>query len=174
MAIWPFQPSRASRDAERLLAAVTQASRRPALFGAGRIPDTLEGRFEAMAVHGALALIRLERDPGAGPLAQLFTDRLFRGFDAGLREAGVGDLSVPKRMRRLAGDFYGRLSAYSGAIGGDDEAALARVLGRNVFVDEGHAFAPSLAKYVLSAAQAQAQAPVEALFSASGWPQIPA
>ena len=53
MPIWPFHRSRADEDAESLLAAVTQASRRPALFGEGRIPDTLEGRFELMTVHGA-------------------------------------------------------------------------------------------------------------------------
>lgn len=171
MAIWPFQPSRASQDAARLLAAVTEASRRPFLFASGRIPDTLEGRFEAMTIHGALALIRLNADPAAGPLAQAFADQLFRAFDAGLREAGVGDLSVPKRMRRLAGDFYGRLKAYTAAIEVGDAAALALALGRNVFSDEGHAFTPALAAHVLTAARAQAQAPVDALFSADAWPQ---
>jgi cytochrome b pre-mRNA-processing protein 3 len=116
MAIWPFQPSRADRDAQRLLAAVMQASRRPALFAPGRIADTLEGRFEAVALYGALALIRLRADPGAAALGQEFTDRLFRALDSGLREAGVGDLVVPKRMRALAGAFYGRLDAYGAAI----------------------------------------------------------
>lgn len=173
MAIWPFQPSRANRDAERLLDAVTQASRRPVLFGPRRIPDTLEGRFEALALHGVLALLRLREDAGAAPLAQEFTDKLFRLLDAGLREAGVGDTAVPKRMQKLAGRFYGRLDAYAAAITSGDNAALAAALGRNVFADEAHAFAPMLAQYVLTAAQAQAQTPSDALFSASGWPAPP-
>src|SRR5687768_56804 len=102
MAIWPFRPSRASQDAERLLEAVTAASRRPALFAPGRIPDTLEGRFEMLSLSAALAMLRLRADAGAAPLAQSFADRLFRSIDAGLREAGVGDTAVPKRMQKLA------------------------------------------------------------------------
>lgn len=170
MAKWPFKPSRANEDAVRLLEAVTQASRRPALYAAGRIPDTLEGRFEAMALNGALVLIRLSSDDGARPLAQLFTDKLFRVFDAGLREAGVGDLTVPKRMRKLASEFYGRLDAYRSAIVAGDRTALGSALGRNIFADEAHAFAAVLADHVLAAAHTQAEAPVDALFSADGWP----
>jgi cytochrome b pre-mRNA-processing protein 3 len=169
MAKWPFKPSRASQDAARLLEAVTDASRGPALYGAGRIPDTLDGRFEAMALHGALALIRLSADAGAAPLAQDFTDKLFRAFDAGLREAGVGDTAVPKRMRKLAGDFYGRLDVYRSAIAAGDRTALAAALGRNIFADEAHAFSQALAGYVLGIARAQAEAPVDALFVANGW-----
>jgi cytochrome b pre-mRNA-processing protein 3 len=157
----------------RLLEAVTEASRRSALFAAGRIPDTLEGRFEAMALYGSLALIRLRADEGAAPLAQTFADTLFRAFDAGLREGGVGDLSVPKRMRALAASFYGRLSVYGAAIEAGDPAPLAAALGRNVFADEAHAFAPVFAEHVLAVARTQAEAPVDALFSASGWPQFP-
>lgn len=174
MAIWPFQPSRASQDAARLLDAVTQASRRPALFGAGRIPDTLEGRFEALALHGALAMIRIRADEGAAPLAQVFADRFFRAVDAGLRESGVGDTAVPKRMQKLAGAFYGRLEAYGGAIAAGDAAALTAAVGRNVFADEAHAFAPALAAHMLDAAGHQAQAPVDALFSPAGWPPLAA
>jgi cytochrome b pre-mRNA-processing protein 3 len=170
MARWPFQSSRASLDAALLLKAVTEASRRPALFGPGRIPDTLEGRFEAMALHGALALIRLNAETGAAPLAQEFADQLFRAFDAGLREAGVGDLAVAKRMRGLASAFYGRLEAYAGPIGRGDGAALGAALGRNVFADEAHPFSPVLADHALAVVQAQAAAPPESLFSPQGWP----
>jgi len=157
-----------------LLDAVTDASRQPALFAAGRIPDTLEGRFEALALHGALAMIRVRADEGAAPLGQAFADRLFRAIDAGLREAGVGDTAVPKRMQKLAGAYYGRLEAYGAAIEGGDSAALAAALGRNVFADEAHAFAPSLAAHVLGVARSQAQTPLAALFSPDGWPQLAA
>lgn len=171
MGIWPFQPSRANQDADRLLEAVTEASRRPALFAAGRIPDTMEGRFEAMTLHGALALIRLRSDPGAKPLAQAFTDKLFRLFDAGLRESGVGDLAVSKQMRKLAGSFYGRLDAYSGAITAGDNAALAEALSRNV-LGEGSPFAAPLAEYAVAMAQAQASQPLDSLIVAEGWPAL--
>jgi cytochrome b pre-mRNA-processing protein 3 len=172
MAIWPFQSSRASQDARLLLTAVTDASRRPSLFGPGRIPDTLEGRFEAMALYGTLAMARLQSDPGAAPLAQEFADQLFRAFDAGLREAGVGDLTVPKRMHRLAGAFYGRLEAYAGAIRAGGGSPLAAVLGRNIFADEAHSYAAVLADHVQQVARTQAQAPLETLFSSAGWPAL--
>ena len=168
MPVWPFKRSKADVDAERLLEAVTQASRQPALFGEGRIPDTLEGRFELMAVNASLALLRRRRAPGARPLAQAFTDKLFRLWDAGLREDGVGDLVVPKRMRKLAGSFYGRLDAYGAAL--SDPDALTAALGRNVFGVEDPTFAFALARYVADLGKAQAGAELDALFTPEGWP----
>jgi cytochrome b pre-mRNA-processing protein 3 len=173
MAIWPFRRSKADLDAARLLTTVTNASRKPAFFGAGRVADTLEGRFELMTLNASLALIRLRADPGVALLAQAFADQLFAQFDAGLREEGVGDTSVPKRMHRMAGAFYGRLDAYAAAIGADDPEALAAALARNVFAAEAHTFAPLLAGYALAAAGLQAPAPVEVLMSAEGWPAPP-
>ena len=172
MGIWPFRPSRADLDAARLLQAVQAASRRPAFFGDSRIPDTLEGRFELMALNGALALIRLKSEPGAAPLAQAFTDRMFSSFDAGLREAGVGDLSVPKQMRKLAGGFYGRLNAYAEALGENDQDAAASAIGRNVFASERHPFAGALAVYAVRAMEAQARLGLDRLLDGEGWPPL--
>jgi cytochrome b pre-mRNA-processing protein 3 len=173
MAIWPFRRSKADIDAARLLTLVTSASRKPAFFGAGRLADTLDGRFELMTLNAVLALIRLRAEDGAGPLAQAFTDQLFRQFDAGLREEGVGDTSVPKRMHRMAGAFYGRLEAYAAALGARDGDGLAAALSRNALGADGHPYAPALAQYALTAARQQAQAPLDALFSAEGWPAPP-
>lgn len=168
--VWPFRRSRADEDAEKLLSAVTQVSRQPGFYGPGRVPDTLEGRFELMTLHAALALIRLRVDPGAGPLAQAFTDKLFRQFDAGLREDGVGDLTVPKKIRKLASDFYGRLDAYSAAA--QDQAALSEAIARNV-LGEGAPFAPKLAQYASEVTKRQAETPVEGLFRLDGWGMAP-
>ena len=101
MPAWPFSPSRARTDADQLLHQVTTASRNAALFGEGRVPDTLDGRFEVVALHAALALVRLRQAPEAEALAQAFVDALFRHLDSGLREDGVGDLAVPKRVLKL-------------------------------------------------------------------------
>jgi cytochrome b pre-mRNA-processing protein 3 len=169
MRIWPFRASRAEEDAERLLEAVMAASRRPAWFGAGRTPDTMEGRFEVMAVNAGLALVRLRAAPDAEPLAQSFTDKLFRHFDAGLREAGVGDTTVPKKMRGLAGSFYGRLQAYSAALKAED-GDLAGALARNLGAPE--AFAERLATHLRETARRQAEAPVSALMDGAGWPEF--
>lgn len=169
MRIWPFRPSRAEEDADRLLEAVLAASRRPAWFGEGRIGDTMEGRFEAMAVNAVLAQMRLQAEPGAEPLAQSFTDKLFRHFDAGLREAGVGDTTVPKKMKGLAASFYGRLQAYGAALQADGEG-LAAALVRNVNISEP--FAARLATHMQQTAGRQAEAPVSALMGPAGWPGL--
>lgn len=170
---WPFSRSRSGTDAARLLAAVEAASRRPAFYGPGRVADTLEGRFELLALNAALALLRLKADPGAQPLTQDFTDRFFRSIDAGLRESGVGDLSVPKKMRLLAGEFYGRLSAYAGALEARDGAALTAAVARNIVTTEaGQPFAAQLAAYAAATARQQAAAPLETLLSVEGWPGL--
>lgn len=168
MPIWPFHRSRANEDAKALLSAVTQASRRPEFYADGRIPDTMQGRFELIAVHGVLAMLRLQSDAGARPLAQAFADGLFSSIDAGLREAGTGDTAVPKRMHRLAGDFYGRLEAYRAALA--DLAALETALARNVWRLGSHPFAAPLAQHVAEVARAQADAPISAMFTTEGWP----
>jgi cytochrome b pre-mRNA-processing protein 3 len=170
--VWPFRRSRADEDADRLLSAVTQVSRQPGFYGEGRTPDTLEGRFELMTLHAALVLIRLKGDPGLEPLSQAFTDQLFRQFDAGLREDGVGDTSVPKKMRKLAADFYGRLDAYARPIEAGDPAALAAALERNILGD-GASFAPVLAAYAAEVTRRQAGAPVEDLMRLDGWAVAP-
>ncbi|MBN8608187.1 MAG: ubiquinol-cytochrome C reductase [Caulobacterales bacterium] len=170
MPIWPFKRSRADEHAELLLDAVIRASRQPTLFGEGRTPDTLEGRFEVVALHAGLALVRLQAEPGAETLTQAFTDKLFRYLDAGLREDGVGDLVVPKRMRKLAGAFYGRLEAYTAALKAEDRAALAAAIRRNVLGVEGASFAMDVAGYLRQAAEQQAKADISALLGDAGWP----
>ncbi len=168
MSIWPFRRNQASADAALLLAAVVSASRRAGFYGVGKVPDTLEGRFELLTLHASLALARLKQTPEAEPLAQAFTDKLFRHIDSGLREAGVGDLIVPKRMRRLAGDFYGRLVAYGAALG--DPSALAEAAGRNILGEAGdHDFATRLGAYAARLGGRQGAAPVRALLEGGGW-----
>lgn len=168
MSIWPFGRNQANLDAAALLEAVVTASRRPQFFGPGQVPDTLEGRFELLTLHAALALVRLKASPEAQPLAQAFTDLLFRHLDSGLREAGVGDTTVPKKMRRLAGDFYGRLEAYAASL--RDRNALADAIGRNVLGDGGDgAFAQRLAGYAATLAAAQGQVSPQALVTSDAW-----
>lgn len=174
MPVWSFTRSPATSDAARLLSAVEAASRRPGFFGAGRVADTLEGRFELLALNAALALLRLKADPASAPLAQAFVDQFFRSIDAGLRESGVGDLTVPKKMRLAAGAFYGRLTVYGDAIAAQDLAALTAAVSRNIVAPEAQSFAPNLAAYAMEAARLQGAAPLENLFSREGWPDLPA
>ncbi len=166
---WWRARTRLHADAARLAARTAEAGRAPSLFGPNRTPDTLDGRFEMAVLHAVLALRRLQREPRLAPLAQAFSDRFFRNLDAGLREAGVGDLTVPKTIKKLARAFYGRLGAYDSALKGGDEVALAEALARNVWNGAGHPFALPLARRALALDAALAAAPIEALFETPIW-----
>lgn len=128
------RPTKLRTSAARALDHARQAARAPELYGEGRIPDTLDGRFESMVLHVALLLERLRGEgKDAAALSQEIFDQLFREFDAALREMAVGDLTVPKRIRRMGDAAYGRFRAYRDALASDDSDALADTLARNVF-----------------------------------------
>lgn len=98
------------------------------------VRDDFEGRFERLCLITTLVLRRLRELPKpAAEIAQKLVDRLFADLDDGLRRAGIGDLSVPKRMKKLAQGFYGRAEAYTAALDGKDNQALRLALSRNLF-----------------------------------------
>ena len=109
---------------------IVAAARRPALYTDCGVPDDLDGRFEMMVLHGDLLLRRLN-GAGATDLAQDVIDRLFEGFDDGLREMSISDIGVAKRMTKFAGAYFGRVGAYGPALEAGDETALATALARN-------------------------------------------
>jgi cytochrome b pre-mRNA-processing protein 3 len=166
-----FGKSAANEAADRILTSVMQAARDPDLYGDDGAPDTLDGRFEMATAFAVLALLRLKASPEAERVSQAFTDKLFRHFDAGLREAGVGDLSVARRMKGLAGAFYGRLAAYQAAI--DSEAAFAEALGRNIWNAPDVAPARALGRRLRTLHAAQADRPPQALEETSAWMVAP-
>jgi len=165
-------------QAQRLHETVVQVSRQPVFFGPGKVADTLQGRLEVVSLHAALALLRLQSEPqpagrsganGAGALGQLFTDILFRSLDAGLREAGVGDLTVPKKMRGIAQRFYGRLNAYGAALREPEDAALAKAIGRILWGEEAHPCAAGFARYMRDLHSALASRSLAELDRLDGW-----
>ena len=126
----------------------------PALYLGYGVPDTFEGRFEMLVLHGALTTRRIELLPAPGPdLAQDLTDGIFRALDATLREMGVGDVTVPKKMKKHAESYAGRAFSYFSALQAQDENALRLALARNVYGDEARAASPEggrLAAYALA------------------------
>jgi cytochrome b pre-mRNA-processing protein 3 len=102
------------------------------------VPDTVEGRFDLVSLHVALLIRRLRTDgEAAGPaLAQAVFDAMFADMDVNLREMGVSDLAVGKRVRRMWEAFHGRALAYEAALDSADPAALAEALDRNVWRGE--------------------------------------
>ncbi|PWE17995.1 ubiquinol-cytochrome C chaperone [Marinicauda salina] len=118
----------------RLYAQLVEAARRPELYGEQGAPDTVDGRFDMIVLHAAVLMRRLrEGDEPGRQAAQAVFDAMFDDMDAALREMGTGDLSVGKKVRKMAEAFYGRAAAYDEALGERDEAALADAIERNLF-----------------------------------------
>jgi cytochrome b pre-mRNA-processing protein 3 len=163
-----------------LYAAVVDQSRQPALYLDLAAPDTPEGRFEVYTLHTVLLLERL-RAPGnvpreqAGETAQALFDTYVRELDNGLREMGVGDLSVGKKMRRLGEAFYGRGKNYDAAFAElPDQGALTALLTRTVYANVAEPPVQRLAAYVLRQREALAAQSTEALLAGDvAWSPAP-
>jgi len=113
-------------------------------------PDTVEGRFELLTLHIVLLLNRLKSDddPG-GALGQALFDLYLSNLDGAMREMGVGDLAMGKRMRALGKVFYGRASAYEEAFSAlPDRSPLEAVIGRTVLGDAAECYPGPLAGYI--------------------------
>lgn len=175
-----LKPSPRRETADRLYTAVMAAARRPTLYLALGAPDTMDGRFEMLALHAAPPLRRLDvlgkaGDARAADLARELADAIFRHLDVTLREQGVGDLAVPKRMKAFAENFYGRLAVYEDAAARRDEAALRQALARNVLGDESRAAAAAgLAEATLAMRAAFETAPFDVFVEARPpYPPLP-
>ncbi|KQT52974.1 MULTISPECIES: ubiquinol-cytochrome C chaperone family protein [unclassified Aureimonas] len=129
--------SRNREIVDDLYAGIVETSRRPVLFTEGGLPDTVMGRFESLCISVFLFLARCGDDAALKPLAQDLVDRFILDVEDSIRELGIGDVSVPKRMRKLAGMFYERVAAYDAPLGTGDQAALATALRRFALAGAG-------------------------------------
>ena len=156
---------RADPATARVYAAIVAQSRQPALYTDLGVADSVDGRYDMLVLHMALVLRRLSAGgERAAAVGQELCDLMFRELDRSLREIGVGDMSVPKRIKGLAKMFYGRAEAYGAALDAADARALAGALSRNVDGGEGGpADADALAAYALACAGSLAAQDTEAL-----------
>ena len=135
-----FRRKRHERAGFALYTAAVRAARDPWFYTALGVPDTLDGRFDLVGVHVFLIIDRLQEAPEPGPgLAQALFDAMFADMDFNLREMGVGDMSVGKRVKEMWEAFHGRAVVYAAALQCDDDAALVQALTRNVWRGEAPA-----------------------------------
>ena len=154
---WLSEQRKQKRIARALYGSSVAAARREVFYRELRVPDTIGGRFELLVVHLFLVLDGLKADgPGGQELARQVTEEMFEALDDAMREMGIGDLTVPKKMHKAAGAFYGRLEAYAAAVAKDDPKPLEEALQRNVFAGEpaGESELRALAAYVRHAREA--------------------
>ena len=133
--------------------AVAQA-RQPVFYDRGAVPDSVDGRFDLLVLHMFLLLHRLGAEGAEGrKLAQKLFDLMFADMDRSLREMGVSDMSVGKRVKEMARAFYGRLDAYEKGLG--DAAGLEAALARNLYrgAEVAPAILAAMGRYVTAQAE---------------------
>jgi cytochrome b pre-mRNA-processing protein 3 len=110
------------------------AARAPGLYRDLAVPDTLAGRFEMVVLNTCLLMQRLSAVGADGrALAQALAEAMIEQLDDDMRQMGVSDVSVAKKIRKAASAAYGRFEAYAAAIAGNDRAGLTLALVRNVY-----------------------------------------
>lgn len=126
------------RPAELLYNSCVTCARDPVLFRDGGVPDTLDGRFDALALTVTLVMLRIEAADDLAPAVRgavqtALVERLIDDMDRTLREIGVGDMNVGKQVRAMAAACSGRHLAYRDALAAGDEGALSEALVRNLY-----------------------------------------
>lgn len=130
-----FRPDDQTVIAHRLYMSVVERARAPVFYADLGVADTPSGRFSLVALHGFVLMERLGRDAGAAGLAQKIFDTMFADMDRNLREMGVGDLSVGKKIKSLAQHFYGLSAAVRDALNAEP-GVLEEVIRRNLYGGE--------------------------------------
>ncbi len=143
---------------EILFNSIVASSRQPKFYLSFNVPDTLDGRFDMLVLHMYLVLDRLKPE-NLPDLRQSLTDLFFRDMDRSLRELGVGDISVGKKVRKMAEAFYGRVGAYDAAMA-QDQPALAAAIRRNIYADVTEDKADGLASWAIASRDALSKQPI--------------
>ncbi|HLL27405.1 MAG TPA: ubiquinol-cytochrome C chaperone family protein [Xanthobacteraceae bacterium] len=132
----------------RLYGVIVAQARTPAFYADFGVPDTIEGRYDMVVLHVYLVFRRLAQAGEAARAAgQQMFDLFIEDMDASVRELGVGDLSVPRKVRAMAEAYFGRTQAYDAALAAAEDASLAAALTRNVYAGSGEGDALRLARY---------------------------
>jgi cytochrome b pre-mRNA-processing protein 3 len=186
-----FRSSSPAANIRDLYGAIVAQARRPAFYmepGMGEaagygVPDTVEGRFDLIVLHLVLVLFQIGDQAGLAPAAgksgdqvparrvigQNLFDEFCRDLDDNLREMGVGDLTVPKKMRGFAEAFYGRQAAYVAAFAANDQRELENALARNIFDETKAGVGPMRLAAYARAALSQFKAQGQDAFEAALW-----
>jgi len=162
-----FRPRAPKTAGEALYARCVEQARLPALYADLSAPDTIEGRFEIYSLHVVLLLDRLRgHGEAASETSQALFDTYVQALDHALREMGVGDMSVGRRMRKLGEAFYGRALSYETAFAEMPVTTeLEAILGRTVYAGIETAPVAGLRDYVVRQRAALAAQPLDRLLA---------
>ena len=170
-----FAPRRTRVAGKALYASAAAQSRQVAFYASLGVPDTADKRFELLTLHVALIVLRLKgQGDAAAETAQEVFDTFVQALDDALRELGVGDLAVGKKMRKLGEAFYGRARAYEEAFAALPDLTALQVLIDRTLLDAPGPAAASIAAYAGQAFEGlTAQSLSDILEGRVEWPGVP-
>lgn len=166
--------------ARSLYGSIVTRAREPVLYARFGVPDSLQGRFEMVALHLVLALRRIAAEgPDAEPLGRALTEAFVVDLDDVMREMTFGDLAVPREVKRATAALFDRHGAYSKGLDAPGGSALADALRAQLaYLYAGQAApgldAQGLSDYVRSVASALDAQPASPILAGRlEWPQPP-
>lgn len=162
-----FRKSNAPDAAFEAYRSIVAQSRQEKFYADWGVPDTVTGRFDMISLHLAMLLRRLKGDSDARPFAQALVDLFFRDMDRSLRELGITDMGVPRRIEQMGKLFYGLTEVLSDALDGGDARAVEAVLVKNVYGAANDGSSP-LAAYLLAESHRLEQLPTSSVTFSSG------
>jgi cytochrome b pre-mRNA-processing protein 3 len=149
-----FRKSPGNAAVEAAYQSIVAQSRQPRFYAEWGIADTVTGRFDMITLHLALMLRRLKADPAGAELAQGLVERFFVDMDDSVRELGISDIGVPRKVRNMGQLFYGTLNGLAPALDTGDVSAVEAVLSKNFYGGAGSAGSRALAVYTMAEAEA--------------------
>ncbi|PHS28329.1 MAG: ubiquinol-cytochrome C chaperone [Robiginitomaculum sp.] len=159
-----FRKKRARAKGRWLYELALSASRYKEFYVKGAVPDTVDGRFDLLVIHVWLLIRRLNALE-VQPLGQDVFDAMFVDMDNALRELGISDTALGKRIKDMAKVFYGRAEVYNTALDEGDDKALGTALVRNVFenVERASGHGADLARHMQRIEHSLAEQSLESL-----------
>ncbi|MDA1321838.1 MAG: ubiquinol-cytochrome C chaperone [Proteobacteria bacterium] len=170
-----FKRQSQDRQVQALYALAVEQARQPDFYTHLGVADRIDARFELYTLHVLLLFVRLKQEGERGAdLAQKLFDAYVSSLDNVLRELGVGDVSVGKKMRKLGEALYGRMSAYEKALRAGDRDGLQASIARNVFESEDAAVGEALTRYAVESHDRLTRQSSAAVEKAPDWAKIAA
>lgn len=159
-----LRPSLVIVQAHQIYIALVRQAREPFFYAELNVPDTIDGRFDMILLHLHCFTARMQGEAQHARLTQEVVDTMMRDMDTAIRELGVGDTGVAKRLKAMAYALNGRLTAYENMWG--DKSALRETLRRNVYNEAcDDAALDALLRYALQSHDNLSRQPLDAIIT---------
>lgn len=158
-----FRKNTATDAVYGVYTAIVAQSRQPVFYADWGVGDTVTGRFDMISIHMALLFRRLRAEEETREFSQAVFDLFFKDMDRSLREMGVTDMGIPKKIQKMGNLFFGLLAAINEAMDRGDREALAAVFSRNIFEGAEIEHSRTLADYAMAQDKALAAQPTQAI-----------